>query len=168
MKLLPLVVFSVYSFAQTEDIGDHLAMIKQLMPEATRLGVLYNQRSDPGVDQALAIGAAKTGLRVFKVSVESIRDISGAMRALRQHDVDLMYLVDDRIITASNSIKFVVKYTVKEGKPVFASGEDALRAGAFGEFYKEGDQVKLRINGQIRDKIDVKIPEGDQNITVEE
>jgi len=167
MIRLALVAMSAGAFAQTGDLADQFLLIRQLAPDATRIGLLYNPEQ-AGIEAEILDATQQSGLLIIKAPIKSLRDTATAVRALSPYDVDLIYLYDDRLVTGVTSIKFVVRGTVKKGVPVLTPSENAFRGGAYGQFVKTGGQWRLKVNGQVRDRFDLKIPEGSDKFIIEE
>lgn len=163
-KLLPFLLVGTGLFAQ--DMADQLGVVKELMPSAGTVGVLY-QASDADIDSDIGAASATLGLRIVKAPIESIRDVSKAIRQLAQYNVSYIYLPSDRLMSSKSAIKFVVKQTVKDGVPVFSSSEDAFSAGAMGRFIQEDGKWVLKINGKVQSLYGIEVPSS-PNITVEE
>ena len=165
--LLPLVLFFASSVFAQNSLSSHVSLIKEIMPNSTRVAILF-KAGDSAVEAAIQKTSTDNGLMVVRVPVNSIREIAPAMRNLQSFDVDFVYLVEDRIVTGTNSIKFVVKQTVKKGIPVFTSAENAFKGGACGQLVGEGGGLLLKINGKVSSRFELKIPEGSGKIKIEE
>ncbi len=164
-KLLPLLLFTTLAFAQS-DLAQQTKIIKELMPDATRVGLVYSPSVD--VDIFISEIVAETGIRVVKAPVQSIREVSQAIRSLDRYEVNFILLLEERIVTSNNSIKFVVKQTVKKKIPVFTTAGNALNAGAYGQLVQEAGSWRIKINGKVASRFDIVIPEGSDKFTIEE
>ncbi|MDJ0838674.1 MAG: ABC transporter substrate binding protein [Acidobacteriota bacterium] len=163
-RLFPLV-FAVAALAQG-DLSKQLSLCKDLLPEATRCGILFNS-GDQRAPGLISMASQESGLTIVQAPVKSIREISSAMRQLvNQFDVDFIVILDDRVIAGPNAIKFVVKQTVKKKKPVFTSSDNALKSGAFGKFARKGGDWILQINGKVQNLFDITIPDGNVRYAV--
>ncbi len=153
-----------------QDMSTNMGLIKTLIPDSSRVAVIYNPSSSKASALTAEMEAASRdqSLMVIKVPVTSIREIAPALRNLASFDVDFMYLVEDNIITGTNTIKFVVKSTVKKGIPVFVTTDNAFKGGALGRIDGSGDAAVLTINGKVQSRFNLQIPEGNSKIKIEE
>jgi ABC-type uncharacterized transport system substrate-binding protein len=147
------------------DFGQQLLLIKEIMPEATKAGIFYNT-DDQRAPMAINRASAEAGITLVTAPVKSIREMAKAMRALKQHRLDFYVIFDDRVTGGPNSIKFVVRQTVKYKKPVYTSSSSAFKSGAFGKFIKQGAGWTLQINGKVLNLFDITIPSDDKRFAV--
>jgi hypothetical protein len=166
-KLIPLLLFTTAVFGQTTELSRQIALIKELAPDFTRFGILYNP-SMSNVDNEIQQVTMETGVMAIKSPVKSIREISDAVRALAKYDVNFIFLYEDKIVTGPNSIKFVVKQTVRKQIPVFTTAEDGFKGGAFGRPVKDGDNWILKINSKVLSLFTIKVPENNIHFVIEE
>jgi len=164
-KILPFLLFSILAFSQA-DLAQQTKIIKELIPNATRVGLVYNPSTN--IDSYIQEIVAETGVRVVKAPVTSIREVSQAVRSLDRYDVNFILLLEERTVTSNNSIKFVVKQTVKKKIPVFTTAGNALSAGAYGQLVQEGGYWRIKINGKVAGRFDITVPEGNDKFTIEE
>lgn len=169
MKKFMALIFlfgTVSSFAQTYDLAGQLRIIHDLLPASSRLGMLYNP-SRPNIEAQIANASQTTGLVIIKSPVASARDMTNAIRALTKYDVDFIFMIDDKVVTGSQTIKFVVKQTMNEKVPVFTTSENAFTGGAYGWLIENGSSWRIKINSNIRDKFDITIPNDTSKFVVE-
>ncbi len=164
-----LVAEGISALAQTGDLAEQFLILKQLDPNATRIGLLYHpERSGSAFEQEILKATQDSGLLIIKSPVRSVRDVAKAVRALDPYEVDMVYMAEDRIVTGVSAIKFVVKYTVKKRIPVLTADEKAFQGGAYGLFFKSGARWILKINGKVQGRFDLQIPENNDRFTIEE
>jgi len=161
-----LFVFTSLSVsAQTYDLAGQLRVIKDLLPTSSRLGMLYNP-SRPNIDALISNASQETGLVVVKSPVKTARDMTPAIRGLARHEVDFIFMIEDKTVTGSQAIKFVVKQTMRKKVPVFTISPNAFKGGAFGWLVENGSSWRIKINGKVRDRFDITIPDN-ANFVVE-
>ena len=166
--LVPLFLLSLGASAQIGDLSEHVSLIKQLVPNSTRFGVFYNP-NDGSIDGQVAKATQDTGIQAVKSPIKSIREVSSSVRSMAKYQVDFIVLIEDKVVTGKNAIKFVVKQTVKKKIPVFTVSEAAFSGGALGQFVNNGGKWQVKINGKLLPKFDISVPDGsDQFIIVEE
>lgn len=147
------------------DLGQQLMLIKKIMPDAVKGGIFYNT-DDELAPMAINRASGESGLTIVTAPVKSIREMATAMRLLKQHRLDFYLIFDDRVTGGPNSIKFVVRQTVKYKKPVYTSSSSAFKSGAFGKFIKQNSGWTLQINGKVLNLFDITIPSDDASYAV--
>lgn len=110
-------------------IAAHLKLMTDLVPEAHRIGVLYN----PGEVNSVALvhqlkeAAADADLTVFEAVAPRSADVLAAGRSL-VGKVDVIYVPTDN--TVVSALEAVVKVGIDAGLPVFAADTDSVQRGA--------------------------------------
>ncbi len=133
----------------------HLAFIKEVMPEAKSLGVIYN----PG--EANSVSLIKLvkqygpthGLKIIEAVSPKSADVQTAARSLLGK-VDVIYLPTDN--TVISAMEGIIKISEKAKIPVFAGDTDSVKRGAVAalgfNYYEVGRQtgvvVKTILNGK--------------------
>ena len=164
-KLIPLLFFSTFVHAQ-DDLAFQVKLIKELLPDATRVGLLFNPTQD--VDGLINRAVAETGIKVIKSPIASVRDVAKAVRNLSRYDVDFVIMVEERIVTSNNAIKYVVKQTVKKKIPVFTTSDNAMKAGACGHLVNATGKWQMKVNGKVVSRFDITVPDSNADITLEQ
>jgi len=160
-KAVAILIFSSMAFAQHPELSEQFRLILSLLPSSTRVGIVYNP-SDETALTAVEKAAQDSGIRAYTVEVKTIRDISTAVRSLSQYDVDFVFLMEDRSVTGTNAIRFVVKQVSKSKTPVFTTSDNAFKGNAFGWLVQNGSSWKIKINGKTLSDFDITVPEGNQ------
>ena len=164
-RLLPfLLPFAV--FAQTE-LSHQIELVKEIMPQATRLGIFYNTKDNLAASM-ISRASQETEMTIVRAPVTSIREMATGMRLLKKHDVDFFIIFNDRVTGGPSALKFVVKQTVKNKKPVFTSSENAFKSGVFGKFIKKDANWSIQINGKVQSLFDISIPNNDHYAVINE
>lgn len=163
--LLVLILVHSVALAQNE-LKDQIEAIQGLLPSATSCVILWNPKSNPEYESLFGVTSSETGLRIIQTPVESPRELSGVIKALTPYNPDFILLLSDRVVTGKNAVRFVCKAYHKKSVPVFGSGEDVLRGGAYGELAFAGGKWKIKINGEIRGEFRITPPEGDDRYSV--
>ena len=129
----------------------HLAFIKEAMPEAKSLGLIYN----PGEANSVALiklvkqYAPKNGLSIVEAVSPKSADVQTAARSLLGK-VDAIYLPTDN--TVISAMEGIIKIAEQAKIPVFAGDTDSVKRGAVAalgfNYYQVGRQTGL-ITAQI-------------------
>ncbi|MDP1662197.1 MAG: ABC transporter substrate binding protein [Phycisphaerales bacterium] len=109
-----------------------VALIKQGLPNAKVIGVLYKKDSARG-ERSLAglrAEAAKAGLNVEAEGVDSKDAIGAALNSLLKRGIDILWTMPDGSLYDANTIKAVLRATLEERVPVFGFSTPVVRAGA--------------------------------------
>lgn len=158
---------NVTGLSDMSPIAQHLDLIKEITPAATRIGVAYN----PGEANAVSLvdllksEAPGKGMSIVTASAPKSSDVLAAARSL-VGKVDAIYVpTDNTIVTALES---VIKVGIDNGIPVFSGDTDSVKRGTIAalgfNYYDIGRQtgkVVLRIlNGENPGDIPVRTADG--------
>lgn len=109
-------------------IGKQLALIKEILPEAKNIGIMYNTgESNSLVQIAVAEAeAAKLGLNIVKQGVSDRADIALSATTLLEK-VDAVYNITDNMMVEATAL--IVDAANKANKPMFAAEDGAFDLG---------------------------------------
>jgi putative tryptophan/tyrosine transport system substrate-binding protein len=125
-------------------IDKHIGMVKEVLPKATRLGVIYNPGETNSVSLVKLIKefAPKHGLEVVEAASPKSADVQTATRSL-MGKVDAIYLPTDN--TVISAMEGVVKIAEQAKIPLFAGDTDSVKRGAIAalgfNYYEVGRQT---------------------------
>ena len=168
-RFLPLMfLVSLASFAQrSQDLAYQLRLIQVLLPEATRLGFIYNPE-DTSAELDLNAAVNQTGLRVFKYPISSVRDLTKCVRTLmNRYEVDFIYVFDDSLLSSQNALKIMVKQTQRKGIPVFTLSQNILGAGGYAQLFNDNGQWRMRIVSQTSGNYSISVPPNDDRFIIQ-
>ena len=146
-------------------IRKQLQWHQRFLPEAKRVGVLYNPQSNQQwVDQASNI-ADKLGLEIVAVSVETPRDITSALKSLNNR-VDSILAIPDKMVYSSNTAKTVLLFSFRNRIPFIGLSGAWVKAGAlyaldwdYSDLGRQSANTALKIlNGTNPEKIKPDVP----------
>lgn len=147
-------------------IDKQLRWHQKFLPEARRIGVLYNpENNQKWVDRATKI-ANSLGLVIVAVSVETPRDITPALKSLK-HRVDSIMAIPDKIVYSSNTAKAVLLFSFRNRIPFVGLSSAWVKAGAlyaldwdYSDLGRQSADTALKIlNGAKPEKIKSDIPD---------
>lgn len=110
-------------------VGDHLDLIKELLPNAKRVGIPYN----PGDANSVALldavkkAAAEKGVTVVEAAAAKSSDVQGAAKSLVGR-VDVIYTMLDNMVVAA--LEAVIQVGQQNKLPVVAGDTDSVERGA--------------------------------------
>lgn len=125
-------------------VADHLALMLEIMPDAERIGVLYNAGEVNSVFlvDILKDAAGELGLTVVEATADNSANVQSAAASL-VGDVDLIYVPTDN--TVVSALDAVIGIGEDAGVPVFAGDTDTVRNGAIAtigfDYYQHGRQA---------------------------
>ena len=160
---------NVTGLSDLSPIVQHVSLIKELLPEANSIGVVYN----PAESNAVAlIALLKTVSRDFgyKLHTEkalTIGDVESKAELLAKRS-DVIYALTDN--TVASGVEGLIKAANQEGIPVVAGATSYVSKGAIAglglDYYDVGvqtaDYVAAILNGQKPGKLSVKTAQSSQ------
>jgi len=135
---------NITGLSDMSPVAEHIALIKEILPNVKKLGFLYNSGEANSVSllAALKAEADKAGIEVVESAATKTAEVQGATRAL-VGKVDAIYVpTDNTIISALESAVGVAE----ESKlPLFTADTDSVSRGAIAalgfNYYDVGKQT---------------------------
>jgi putative tryptophan/tyrosine transport system substrate-binding protein len=158
---------NVTGLSDMSPVAEHVALIKEIVPNAKSIGYLYNSGEANSVSllAVLKQEAAAAGLTVVESAATKSAEVQGAARALLGR-ADVIYIpTDNTIISALEGAVAVAE----EGKtPLFTADTDSVSRGAIAalgfNYYdggkQTGDIVVRILKGENPGDIAVKVAAG--------
>lgn len=140
-----------------------LYMIKQLVPNAQTVGVMWNKSAAntstllPELNRA----SAEIGVKVVVEDAEQMKDISDEFRDLVQkYHVQVLWVIEnDDPLGNSVSMEYLIKNATLNGVALFAPSTNWVSAGACAALMSEGGKAKLYINKKTLNALGLKVPQ---------
>jgi putative tryptophan/tyrosine transport system substrate-binding protein len=158
---------NVTGLSDMSPVGEHLALIKEIVPTAKKIGYLYNSGEANSVSllAVLKTEAEKAGVTVVESAATKSADVQGAARALVGR-VDAIYIPTDNTIISA--LEGAVAVAQEAKLPLFTADTDSVSRGsiaALGFNYYDvgkqtGDIVVRVLKGENPGDIPVKIASG--------
>ncbi|PTM96362.1 ABC transporter substrate-binding protein [Mycoplana dimorpha] len=158
---------NVTGLSDMSPVADHLALIKEILPEAKTVGYLYNSGEANSVSllAVLKAEAEKVGLTVVESAATKSAEVQGAARALVGR-ADAMYIPTDNTIVSA--LEGAVAVAEEAKLPLFTADTDSVSRGAIaalGFNYKDvgkqtGEIVVRILKGENPGDIPVKVAAG--------
>ena len=111
----------------------YIQTIKQVMPQAKCIGLLYWARDDekpPHLDQLRKDAKAYANAELKAVPVARQRDVARAVKKLLLLDIDVILIVPDKQLITSSMLRTVLRKSIDAGVPVCAYSSGCVKAGA--------------------------------------
>ncbi|WP_121628911.1 ABC transporter substrate-binding protein [Poseidonibacter antarcticus] len=158
---------NVTGLSDMANIKEHLALIKEFVPNLKAVGIPYNPGETNSVSMlaSIKIEAEKMGIKIIEAAAPKSSDVMIATKQL-VGKVDAIYCpIDNTIISAVES---VVKVGIDAQIPVFAGDTDTVSRGAIAavgyDYFdlgrQTGDIVVRILKGEKAGSIDVKMAKG--------
>ena len=152
---------SITGVSDLSPIDQHMALIKQVIPEAKRIGVIYNsgEANSASLVDLVAKHAPEQDFSLVKTSVAKTSDVLSAARSLIGK-VDAIYIPTDN--TVVSAFEAVVKVAQQANIPLFAADTDSVKRGAIAalgfNYYDLGRQTGKIVADILNGKKPSEIP----------
>ena len=158
---------NVTGISDMSPVADHVALIKEITPDAKSIGFIYNTAEANSVSTLAALKeeAAKAGLEVVESVATKSAEVQGAARALVGR-ADVIYIPTDNTIVSAFEAAVGVAEEAK--LPLYAGDTDSVARGAlaalgfnyFDVGRQTGDVVVRVLKGEAPGEIPVKVAAG--------
>lgn len=142
-------------------MAQHMALVKQVVPEAKKLGVIYNPGEANAVSSVAMVNdsAPSVGLSVVEAAATKSSDVLTAARSL-VGKVDVIYLpIDNTVISA---LEAVLKVAEQSDIPVITGDTDSVSRGAIAavgfDYYQVGRQTGVMVERILKGESPENIP----------
>lgn len=126
-------------------IEDQVALLQAVVPDAERVGIIYNSGEANSMSEAEKATAAleAAGIEVVEATVTSTNDISQVMNGLVNDDVDAVFTVTDN--TIASAMTLVGDLALEAELPIIGGSKDMALANGlttYGlDYYELGKQT---------------------------
>ncbi|MBK3746002.1 ABC transporter substrate-binding protein [Paraburkholderia aspalathi] len=158
---------NVTGLSDLSPVVEHVALIKEILPNIKKIGFLYNSGETNSVSllAGLKVAAANAGIEVVESAATKSAEVQGAARALIGR-ADAIYIPTDNTIISA--LEGAVSVAEEAKLPLFTADTDSVSRGAVAalgfNYYDVGKQtgaVVVRIlNGEKPGDIDVAVAKG--------
>lgn len=158
---------NVTGLSDMSPIADHVALIKEILPNAKSIGYLYNSGEANSVSllAVLKEEAEKAGLTVVESAATKSAEVQGAARALVGR-ADVIYVPTDNTIVSA--LEGAVAVAEESKLPLFTADTDSVSRGAIAalgfnyfDVGKQTGEVVVRVlKGENPGDIPVKVAAG--------
>ncbi|TVU61905.1 ABC transporter substrate-binding protein [Vibrio atlanticus] len=160
---------NVTGLSDLSQISQHVSLIKELLPQASSIGVVYN----PAEANAVALvgllkkSARDFGFTLYTEKVLTIDDVESKTESIAKKS-DVIYALTDN--TVASGIEGLIEAANRAGTPVVAGATSYVGKGAIAglglDYYDVGiqtaDYVAAILNGQKPGKLSVKTAQSSQ------
>ena len=127
-------------------IKKQFSLIKTLVPDLKRIGVLFDlTKTKDTVQQAKAL-ASKQDLQLLARPVSSPEDVPATLRSLLPN-IDVLWLIPDSTVLTEDSLDFLLNTTLEAHIPVLGFSSGLVRSGALAGLYINYSKVGKQVAG---------------------
>ncbi|GGB11523.1 ABC transporter substrate-binding protein [Agarivorans gilvus] len=158
---------NVTGLSDMVNVKQHLALMKEFLPELKRIGIPFNpgEANSVAIVEAMKAAAAEMGIEVIESAAPKSSDVMIAAKQLVGKAEAIYCSTDNTIISAFES---VVKVGIDAQIPVFAADTASVERGAVAAVgydyadlgHQTGELVLRVLQGEKPGDIDVKMAEG--------
>lgn len=144
-------------------IPRHIDLIREILPQARRVGTIYNPGEANSVTlvERLRTALAEKGMLLQEAAANKTSDILGAAKSL-VGNVDVIYLLTDN--TVISAVEAVIKVGEQNSIPVIAADTDTVKRGAVAaygfNYYDVGRQTGNMVAAILNGKAPADLPVG--------
>jgi putative tryptophan/tyrosine transport system substrate-binding protein len=117
-----------------------LSRIREALPGAMRVGVLYDPDKSAAFVAAAERAAGKSGIRLVPAVVRDPREVAVVFRTIRD-DVDALWLIPDSTVVTRESFEVLALQSAESKVPLVAFAEAFARQGALLALYPDPGAV---------------------------
>ena len=163
------------SQSQKYDFLDQVGLIKGILPNVERIGVLIGPTDYDTLLESMGAAQTQYGITVIPIKLNNVKQKlpqyvkTAAVGVVKNHGIQVIMFVEgtDSVTKSPVGIKFTASALKKQKVPVFSPSDKALKVGCLGQFIMEGEQWKMKVSNEIAGEIGVTVPSGDPNFLPE-
>lgn len=110
-------------------VKDQFKTLISVLPEAERIGVVYDPQNSGRIVEEAARVAERMGLDLVKVPVFSKNDVPGAIESLKGR-IDVLWAPVDNTVYTPQSAQYILLFTLRNKIPFMAFSDNLVKAGA--------------------------------------
>lgn len=160
---------NVTGLSDLSPVSQHVSLIKELLPKASSIGVVYNPAEANAVAliKLLKKAARANGLKLYTATALTIDDVESKAESIAKKS-DVIYALTDN--TVASGIEDLIQAANQSGTPVVAGATSYVGKGAIAglglDYYDVGvqtaDYVAAILEGQKPGKLNVKTAKSSQ------
>jgi putative ABC transport system substrate-binding protein len=107
----------------------HLKPLQTLLPQVSRIGVLFDPQKTQGLHDQLQRDAKARGITIVSKEVHGEQEVSKAFKALK-NTIDALWLLPDSTVLTENTLDFLMSASLEANIPVVAFSAGLVQIGA--------------------------------------
>jgi putative ABC transport system substrate-binding protein len=143
-----------------------LTRFKLLLPNLSRLGVIYSEHASQASLDAAREAAEHLGIDLVEEDVAHAEEVAGAYRRMRG-EIDALWMLPDPVVVTRDNFRYLAERTRSDGIGFLAFSENFVRAGALlsvsPDYTTMGSQAAVLVERLIEDgesRVPVQAPIG--------
>lgn len=158
---------NVTGLSDLSPVEQHVELIKEILPNAKSIGVVYNPGEANAVSlmELLKLSAAKHGIKLVEATALKSADVQSATQAIAEKS-DVIYALIDN--TVASAIEGMIVAANQAKTPVFGAATSYVERGAIAslgfDYYQIGvqtaDYVAAILEGKEPGSLDVQVAKG--------
>lgn len=137
-------------------LAQYLKMIREALPAAKKIGVLYNPTRDSRMLSELKRSAEDFGLEIISEPVQKAQDISAALESIRAQQADVFLMTYDPLVMNSASFRYLIDFSIASRIPLAVPSKTLLTNGGLvsleADYRKMGQDTAALANRLFADK----------------
>ena len=110
-------------------VKTQLYTLKSIVPEASKVGVIYNPRKSKKIIQEAREAAEELKLTLISAKVDNPRDTPRAFRAF-SGGIDAYWMIPDPTVVTREAFRMILDFTYRNNVPFIAFSKSFVNAGA--------------------------------------
>jgi putative ABC transport system substrate-binding protein len=132
----------------------HLKPLQALVPQVSRIGVLFDPHKTKRMQNELLQEAKSLGIRIVSEVVQTEQDVPQALNTIKDR-IDALWLLPDSTVLTENTLDFLMSTTLEAQIPVVGFSAGLVRNGAvvaayvhYGDIGKQAAGLSQQLVGQ--------------------
>lgn len=121
-------------------VSVQLSHIKRYLPEAVKIGLIYDPALNRDFYGRARRAAADTGLTIVDLKVRERKDITGVINEYWPK-IDALWFIPDRTVISPSIVRYIIKEALVHHKPVIGYNRFFVRSGAVMSFVFDYRQI---------------------------
>lgn len=121
-------------------VNNQLEEIRKVLPDAERLGILYDPELNSFFVAQAIINSLLTGPKIIPLDVSSSRQIPDVLRSNWQN-IDALWLIPDQTVISQTLVEYIIKEALFQKKPVVGYNRFFYDSGAAVAFSLDFQQI---------------------------
>lgn len=126
-------------------------VLKEALPQAEKVGVVYDSRKTGDMIRKAMHSAKKMNLELVRISIASPREVPKAIRSLIDK-VDVLWIIADTTVISKQSLQYMLTVALREKIPVIGYADHIVKAGALFSLSCDYEDIG-RQSGELSSKI---------------
>ncbi|MFD2728197.1 tryptophan ABC transporter substrate-binding protein [Enterococcus camelliae] len=124
-------------------IADQITLLKKLLPDAKKIGVIYsaNEENSKSYVKAITEKGTKAGYDIKSYAIQSSNDLAQTVQVMNQ-EADVIYVPQDNGI--ASAFQTLMNEANKAKKPVFVSVDNMVKEGGLATVGQDQYQLGIR------------------------